>query len=133
MMAAADVSTDTLPMLPSDASNAGITAAISDPLIERRSWTRWWIALALTLPFAGMTFTAIFAVLFVGVGLWGINTTNVWGYAIANYVWWIGIGNAGTLISSYTFITEGRSTCGSGKHGTAWSETYSTYSLISPS
>ena len=41
-----------------------------------------------------------------GVGMWGINTTNVWGFAIANYVWWIGIGNAGTLISSLLLITR---------------------------
>ena len=38
--------------------------------------------------------------------LWGINTTIVWGFAIANYVWWIGIGNAGTLISSLLLLTR---------------------------
>ena len=41
-----------------------------------------------------------------GVGIWGINTSVVWGYAIANYVWWIGIGNAGTLISSLLLLTR---------------------------
>ena len=41
-----------------------------------------------------------------GVGIWGINTSVVWGYAIANYVWWIGIGNAGTLISSLLVLTR---------------------------
>ena len=46
--------------------------------------------------------------LVAGVGSWGINTTVVWGYAIANYVWWIGIGNAGTLISSMLLLTRQR-------------------------
>ena len=41
-----------------------------------------------------------------GIGIWGINTTVVWGFAIANYVWWIGIGNAGTLISSLLLLTR---------------------------
>ena len=41
-----------------------------------------------------------------GVGIWGVNTSVVWGYAIANYVWWIGIGNAGTLISSLLLLTR---------------------------
>jgi molybdopterin-containing oxidoreductase family membrane subunit len=39
-----------------------------------------------------------------GVGIWGVNTTIVWGFAIANYVWWIGIGNAGTLISAMLLL-----------------------------
>ena len=43
---------------------------------------------------------AIIWLFYEGIGIWGINTTVVWGFAIANYVWWIGIGNAGTLISS---------------------------------
>ena len=99
-------SADTLRLLPENASDATITAAIADPLLAERSWRRWWIALALTLPFVAATAVALAALLFVGVGLWGINTTNVWGFAIANYVWWIGIGNAGTLISSLLLLTR---------------------------
>lgn len=97
---------DSLRLLPPNASNAGITAAIADPVIAKPSWTRWWIALAITLPFVGATVVGLGGLLTVGVGLWGINTTNVWGFAIANYVWWIGIGNAGTLISSLLLLTR---------------------------
>ena len=43
-------------------------------------------------------------VLIRGIGIWGVNTTVVWGFAIANYVWWIGIGNAGTLISAMLLL-----------------------------
>ncbi|MGO9868443.1 MAG: NrfD/PsrC family molybdoenzyme membrane anchor subunit [Rhodomicrobium sp.] len=39
-----------------------------------------------------------------GIGIWGLNTSVVWGVAIASYVWWIGIGNAGTLISAMLLI-----------------------------
>ena len=41
-----------------------------------------------------------------GIGIWGNNSAVVWGFAIANYVWWIGIGNAGTLISSLLLLTR---------------------------
>ncbi|MGH7016949.1 MAG: NrfD/PsrC family molybdoenzyme membrane anchor subunit, partial [Caulobacteraceae bacterium] len=41
-----------------------------------------------------------------GIGVMGNNTTVVWGFPIANYVWWIGIGNAGTLISSMLLLTR---------------------------
>lgn len=83
-----------------------ITRAISDPIVRTRSWRLWWIALAATLPFVAATFAALAALFGIGVGAWGINTTNVWGFAIANYVWWIGIGNAGTLISSLLLLTR---------------------------
>ena len=43
-----------------------------------------------------------------GIGIFGNNTTVVWGFPIANYVWWIGIGNAGTLISSMLLLMRQR-------------------------
>ncbi|HEY3887455.1 MAG TPA: NrfD/PsrC family molybdoenzyme membrane anchor subunit [Caulobacteraceae bacterium] len=68
----------------------------------------WWLAVAgsgaLTLVMlAGIAWT--FA---EGIGVWGNNTSVVWGFGIANYVWWIGIGNAGTLISSMLLLTRQR-------------------------
>jgi len=39
-----------------------------------------------------------------GVGVWGINIPNGWGFAIINFVWWIGIGHAGTLISAILLL-----------------------------
>jgi Ni/Fe-hydrogenase subunit HybB-like protein len=93
-------------LLPPRVTDAAITAAISQPVVGTRTWLRWWIALAVTLPFVAATLAGLVALFVRGVGLWGINTTNVWGFAIANYVWWIGIGNAGTLISSLLLLTR---------------------------
>ena len=42
--------------------------------------------------------------LIVGVGIWGINVPVAWGFAIVNFVWWIGIGHAGTLISAILLL-----------------------------
>ena len=47
---------------------------------------------------------AIGYLLMVGVGIWGINIPIGWGFAIVNFVWWIGIGHAGTLISAFLLL-----------------------------
>ena len=54
------------------------------------------------------TIVAIGVLFTEGVGVWGVNTTIVWGYAIASYVWWIAIGSGGTLISSMLLLTRQR-------------------------
>ena len=43
---------------------------------------------------------------FKGVGIWGVNIPIGWGFAIINFVWWIGIGHAGTLISAILFLLK---------------------------
>ena len=43
-----------------------------------------------------------------GVGVWGINIPVGWGFAIVNFVWWIGIGHAGTLISAILLLLINR-------------------------
>ena len=47
---------------------------------------------------------AIGYLLMIGVGIWGINIPIGWGFAIVNFVWWIGIGHAGTLISAFLLL-----------------------------
>jgi len=83
---------------------ASVTDKISVIVLSRRP-PKWWI-----LGFAGafllvmmllMALTYLFA---VGVGIWGINVPIAWGFAIINFVWWIGIGHAGTLISAILLL-----------------------------
>ncbi len=89
-------------------SNERVTAAISDPILRGLPSRAWFLAVLATLPFVLLTLGAIGSVITFGIGLSGINTTIVWGFSIANYVWWIGIGNAGTLISSMLLLTRQR-------------------------
>jgi Ni/Fe-hydrogenase subunit HybB-like protein len=76
------------------------TAAIADIVLNPPAGRGWRLgflaALALTLFF----FYAIGYLFTVGVGIWGIDIPVAWGFAITNYVWWIGIGMAGTFISA---------------------------------
>ncbi|HZL32031.1 MAG TPA: NrfD/PsrC family molybdoenzyme membrane anchor subunit [Pseudolabrys sp.] len=89
-----------------DAVNAMVTA----PLLARETfrWRIWWIAFAVSCALTLLMAASLFWVLYKGIGIFGNNTTVVWGFPIANYVWWIGIGNAGTLISSMLLLTHQR-------------------------
>jgi len=51
-------------------------------------------------------FVALTYLLFKGTGIWGINIPVGWGFAIVNFVWWIGIGHAGTLISAILLLLK---------------------------
>jgi molybdopterin-containing oxidoreductase family membrane subunit len=94
------------PLLPPSATDASITAMIADPVLTGVVGRGWWIAMACAAPLALITIAAIARLFWSGIGLLGNNTTVVWGVPIANYVWWIGIGNAGTLISALLLLTR---------------------------
>ncbi|MEQ8349598.1 MAG: NrfD/PsrC family molybdoenzyme membrane anchor subunit [Sneathiellaceae bacterium] len=83
-----------------------LTGTIAGPVLRRPLGRLWWLAVGLSL--AGCLLLAVsVAWLFLrGTGIWGLNSSNVWGFAVANYVWWIGIGNAGTLISCLLLLTR---------------------------
>ncbi|HVS66245.1 MAG TPA: NrfD/PsrC family molybdoenzyme membrane anchor subunit [Thermoanaerobaculia bacterium] len=66
---------------------------------------RWWVfALAGAFGLLSIGFLALTWLLVKGVGIWGINIPVAWGWAIINFVWWIGIGHAGTLISAILLL-----------------------------
>jgi Ni/Fe-hydrogenase subunit HybB-like protein len=93
-------------VLPQARSYEMLTELVSAPLLhsEKWSWRSWWIAFAVSLALTAIMLVSASWLLARGVGVWGVNTTIVWGFAIANYVWWIGIGNAGTLISAMLLL-----------------------------
>src|SRR5690606_145017 len=64
----------------------------------------WVLGLAIASAFALLLLITISYLLLKGVGIWGINIPISWGFAIVNFVWWIGIGHAGTLISAILLL-----------------------------
>lgn len=93
-------------ILPGSRDLEKVNSLISSPLLQSRafSWRLWWIGLVISFVLTAMMAVSIIWLFIQGIGIWGVNTTAVWGFAIANYVWWIGIGNAGTLISSMLLL-----------------------------
>ena len=85
-----------------------VTDKVSAIVLARGTRYPWWIGFAIAVLLL-MTFTlAIAYLLAIGVGVWGINVPVAWGYAITNFVWWIGIGHAGTLISAFLLLMRQR-------------------------
>jgi molybdopterin-containing oxidoreductase family membrane subunit len=83
---------------------ASATAKISGIALDHPNSLIWWLAF---LPACGLLLmlgVAIGYLLVKGVGIWGINIPVGWGFAIVNFVWWIGIGHAGTFISAILFL-----------------------------
>ncbi len=64
----------------------------------------WWIALAISFSLMSMLGLLIGYLIVTGVGVWGNNNPVMWGYPIVNFVFWVGIGHAGTLISAILFL-----------------------------
>ncbi len=65
---------------------------------------RWWIAISITGTLAGLYMFCLSITVMNGIGTWGNNNPVGWGFAIVNFVFWIGIGHAGTLISAILFL-----------------------------
>ncbi len=66
----------------------------------------WVVGVLLSGAICAMMIVSLLWVLIGGVGVWGINIPTAWGFAITNFVWWIGIGHAGTLISAILLLVR---------------------------
>jgi Ni/Fe-hydrogenase subunit HybB-like protein len=83
---------------------ATVTDKISSVVLSRPSGIPWRVTFAAAALLV-LLLTAAVAYLFLrGVGIWGIDIPVAWGFAIVNFVWWIGIGHAGTFISAMLFL-----------------------------
>src|SRR5215207_7452943 len=76
----------------------------SVPLSQQGTPKQWWFTFAVAFLGVVLFAYAVGYLLIWGVGIWGINVPTAWGFAIINFVWWIGIGHAGTLISAILLL-----------------------------
>jgi molybdopterin-containing oxidoreductase family membrane subunit len=72
--------------------------------VENKPAKLWWMAMAISLGLLGFGFYCVCTLLWRGVGVWGLNKTVGWAWDITNFVWWVGIGHAGTLISAILLL-----------------------------
>lgn len=83
-----------------------VTDKISALVLTRPFNWRWMVGFGASSGLVMMLTVAIAYLLYEGVGIWGINQPVGWGFAIVNFVWWIGIGHAGTLISAILLLLK---------------------------
>src|SRR3989344_5210087 len=80
-----------------------ITEDVCKP-IEDKAPRMWYILFAIALIIGLYGVGCIFYLLGTGIGVWGLNKTVGWAWDITNFVWWVGIGHAGTLISAVLLL-----------------------------
>jgi Ni/Fe-hydrogenase subunit HybB-like protein len=83
---------------------ASVTDKIASVVLTRPLGIGWLAGFALAFSIVMVLNLAIGWLIIQGVGIWGINVPIGWGFAIVNFVWWIGIGHAGTLISAILYL-----------------------------
>ena len=81
-----------------------VTEKIAAIPLQRPRPRFWWIGFLLAFAGVLVLCASIGWLLLRGVGVWGINIPVAWGFAIVNFVWWIGIGHAGTFISAILLL-----------------------------
>jgi molybdopterin-containing oxidoreductase family membrane subunit len=84
-------------------SFGSITSMVAD-INLRPTPTAWYLAFGAALSLLLLLFSMIAYLIWEGTGVWGLNNPAGWGWAIINFVWWVGIGHAGTLISAILFL-----------------------------
>jgi molybdopterin-containing oxidoreductase family membrane subunit len=83
---------------------ASITDKIASIVLRRPITNGWLFGFALCFLILQWFLLAVCWLFYKGVGVWGVNIPIGWGFAIVNFVWWIGIGHAGTLISAILLL-----------------------------
>src|ERR1700756_4717779 len=81
-----------------------VTDKISSIVLTRPTSNGWFVGFGVAFLLTMMLLFALGYLFVKGVGIWGINIPIGWGFAIVNFVWWIGIGHAGTLISAILLL-----------------------------
>lgn len=83
---------------------ASVTDKIAGIVLSGNFGWRWWTAFGVASAGVMMLIVAITWLLVKGIGIWGVDIPVAWGFALGNFVWWIGIGHAGTFISAILLL-----------------------------
>jgi Ni/Fe-hydrogenase subunit HybB-like protein len=94
------------PVLGPGHTYASVTEKISSIILTRRTGKGWLLGLGISFCLTLLLLFAITVLFVKGIGMWGVNVPVAWGFAIVNFVWWIGIGHAGTLISAILLLLK---------------------------
>jgi len=92
------------PLIEGNPTFKSLTQQISSITETWKVPVEWVIGFSLALSLLLVMKGAIGYLFWEGTGIWGIQIPNAWGLAIVNFVWWVGIGHAGTLISAILFL-----------------------------
>jgi molybdopterin-containing oxidoreductase family membrane subunit len=92
------------PMVEGDHTFGTVSDKIGDVTLKKRTPWHWFIGFGISFIVAQLLLFAVGTLLLKGIGVWGNNQPVGWAFDIINFVWWIGIGHAGTLISAILLL-----------------------------
>lgn len=95
---------DPLPVITPDNTFETVSEQISSIVLTRKTPLFWWCTFGIGVTLLFVFGIAVTYLIDKGIGIWGVNIPVAWGFAITNFVWWIGIGHAGTLISAILLL-----------------------------
>jgi Ni/Fe-hydrogenase subunit HybB-like protein len=95
------------PLVEGNKTLGQITEDVINPM-DVRPGIWWFIAFLFASAAAVFGAYCIYITVYKGIGTWGVNNSVAWGWAIVNFVWWIGIGHAGTAFSIFLLILRQR-------------------------
>jgi molybdopterin-containing oxidoreductase family membrane subunit len=94
------------PLLPRRHSFASVTDKIASIVLARQLKRGWLVGFGISFLLTMLLFVSVGWLFAKGVGIWGVEIPVAWGFAIVNFVWWVGIGHAGTLISAILLLLK---------------------------
>jgi Ni/Fe-hydrogenase subunit HybB-like protein len=94
----------TTPVVGPGLTFASVTDKISSLVLKRKTPLWWFFGFGVSFILVQVLLLTITHLLFTGIGIWGNNVPVGWAFDIINFVWWIGIGHAGTLISAILLL-----------------------------
>ena len=92
------------PLVLGDHDLGSVTDKVCDIVERPRPPRVWYVALTFSIALTGVLFAMLAYLITTGVGVWGLNNPVGWAFDITNFVFWVGIGHAGTLISAILFL-----------------------------
>src|SRR6185436_11360226 len=93
-----------VPVIAPGHSFSTVTDKISAIVLTRSTGRGWWFGFGIAFLLVNVLLISLTYLIAEGTGIWGVNVPVGWGFAIINFVWWIGIGHAGTLISAILLL-----------------------------
>ena len=91
------------PLILGNKSYHDITVDVAKPVLAKAN-KMWWIVFGISLVLFVWWILSVGYTIGTGIGVWGLNKTVGWAWDITNFVWWVGIGHAGTLISAVLLL-----------------------------
>ncbi len=102
----AELDRATAPVIAKDQSFTSVSEMVSTLALEGPTPRWWYVGFAISSALLVLFVVACIVTFAAGVGVWGVNIPVAWAFALANYVWWIGIASGGTFISSLFFLAH---------------------------